>query len=142
MPTDTKTAPQDLLARLPYHVLSMEMTQQFSFFVPGDFDLTAKFHRRTFNCSEVIMWTYKLTNKQTPLKTSTLLRCATPVGKNNRFPVSFCFTICFTFYVSLVILTVLVLTRKQRRTRSLHSCLVPLDVRQWMITSYFCLLTY
>ena len=38
--------------------------------------LTAKFHHPTFNRSEVIV----LTNKQTPLKTSTLLRYATPVG--------------------------------------------------------------
>ena len=47
--------------------------------------LTAKFHRPTFNRSEVIVLTNKqtdkLTNKQTPLKTSTSLRCATPVGK-------------------------------------------------------------
>jgi len=39
----------------------------------------AKFHRRTFNGSEVIV----LTNKQTPLKTSTSLRRATPVGNDS-----------------------------------------------------------
>jgi len=39
--------------------------------------LTAKFHRPTFNRSEVTV----LTNKQTPLKTSTSLRYATPVSK-------------------------------------------------------------
>jgi len=44
--------------------------------------LTAKFHHPTFNCSEVIMLTNKQTGKQTPLKTSTSLRYATPVGKN------------------------------------------------------------
>jgi len=43
--------------------------------------LTAKFHRPTFNRLEVIM----LINKQTPLKTSTSLRCATPVGNGNLF---------------------------------------------------------
>jgi len=47
--------------------------------------LTAKFHRRTFNRSEIIVLankqTDKLTSKQTQLKTSTSLRCATPVGK-------------------------------------------------------------
>jgi len=36
-----------------------------------------KFHHPTFNRSEVIV----LTNKQTPLKTSTSLRYATPVDK-------------------------------------------------------------
>jgi len=35
-----------------------------------------------FSRSEVIVWTNKHTNKQTPLKTSTALRYATPVGKN------------------------------------------------------------
>jgi len=40
--------------------------------------LTAKFH--LFNRSEVIVLTNKLTNKQTPLKTSTSLHYATPVG--------------------------------------------------------------
>jgi len=47
--------------------------------------LIAKFHRPTFNRSEVIVWTNKhidwQRNKQTPLKTSTSLRNATPVGK-------------------------------------------------------------
>jgi len=38
--------------------------------------LTAKFYRPTFNRLEVIVFT----NKQTPLKTSTSLRYATPVG--------------------------------------------------------------
>ena len=48
--------------------------------------LTAKFHHPTFNRSEVIVrtnWQTKWqTNKQTPLKTSTSLRYATPVGNN------------------------------------------------------------
>jgi len=50
--------------------------------------LIAKFHHPTFNRSEVIVLTNKLTNKQinkhkqTPLKASTSLRYATPVGKN------------------------------------------------------------
>jgi len=38
--------------------------------------LIAEFHHPTFNRSEVIV----LTNKQTPLKASTSLRHATPVG--------------------------------------------------------------
>jgi len=38
--------------------------------------LTAKFHHLTFNHSEVIVQKNKLTNKQTPLKTSTSLRYA------------------------------------------------------------------
>jgi len=42
--------------------------------------LTVKFHRTTFNRSEVIVLTDKQTNKQTMLKTSTSLRCDTPVG--------------------------------------------------------------
>jgi len=42
--------------------------------------LTAKLHHPTFNRSEVILLTNKLTDKQTPLKTSTSLRYATPVG--------------------------------------------------------------
>jgi len=42
--------------------------------------LTAKFHRPTFNHSEVIMRTNWLTNKQMPLKTATSLRYATPVS--------------------------------------------------------------
>jgi len=45
--------------------------------------LTAKFHRRTFNRSEVIVFTNKQTDKQTPLKTSPSLRYATPVGNNH-----------------------------------------------------------
>ena len=48
--------------------------------------LTAKFDDPTFSRSEVIVRTNKqthtLTNKQTPLKTSTLLRYAMPVGKH------------------------------------------------------------
>jgi len=65
-------------------------------FVPGDLDLcpltpnsnctmylTTKFHCPTFNRSEFIVLTNKLTDKQTPLKTSTSLRYATPVGKNS-----------------------------------------------------------
>jgi len=43
--------------------------------------LAAEFHHPMFNRSEVIMLTNKQTDKQTPLKTSTSLRCATPVGK-------------------------------------------------------------
>jgi len=45
--------------------------------------LTAKFHHPTFNRLEVIVLTNKLTNKQTPLKTSTSLRYATPMGNKN-----------------------------------------------------------
>jgi len=44
--------------------------------------ITAKFHHPAFNRSEVIMRTNKLTNKQTPLKTSTSLRYVTPMGNN------------------------------------------------------------
>jgi len=51
--------------------------------------LIAKFHRPTFNRWTVIVLTNKqtdkLANKQTPLKTSTSLRYATPVG-NERIP--------------------------------------------------------
>jgi len=43
--------------------------------------LTAKFRRSTFNRWKAIVLTDKLKNKQTPLKTSTSLRYATPVGK-------------------------------------------------------------
>ena len=39
------------------------------------------FRHLTFSRPEVIMLTNTLTNKQTPLKTSTSLRYATPVGK-------------------------------------------------------------
>jgi len=42
---------------------------------------TTTFYHPTFNRSEVIVLTNKLTNKQRPLKTSTSLRYATPVGK-------------------------------------------------------------
>jgi len=45
--------------------------------------LTANFDHPTFSHSEVIVQTNTLTNKQTPLKTSTLLRYATLVGKQN-----------------------------------------------------------
>jgi len=49
--------------------------------------LTAKFHRLKFNRSEVIVRTNKhvdkLTNKQTPLKTYTALRYATPVANKD-----------------------------------------------------------
>jgi len=41
---------------------------------------TAKFHHPTFNRLEVITLTNKLTNKQMPMKTSTSLRYAAPVG--------------------------------------------------------------
>jgi len=44
--------------------------------------LTTMFHHPTFNLSKVIMRTNKPTNKHTPLKTSTLLRHATPVGNH------------------------------------------------------------
>jgi len=46
--------------------------------------LTTKFHNPTFHRSEVIVLTNKQTNKQTPLKTSTSLRYATPVGRPNQ----------------------------------------------------------
>ena len=85
------------------YALSMGMTQQFFDFlslVTLTFDLwpltltfelgrdfctiylSAKFDRPTFSRSEVIAdkQTNKLTKKQTPLKTSTSLRYATPVG--------------------------------------------------------------
>jgi len=70
------------------------------FFVLGDLDLwpltlilefgqnfctvhpAAKVQRPMFNCSKVIVLTNKLTTKQTPLKTSTSLRYATPVGNH------------------------------------------------------------
>jgi len=44
--------------------------------------VTAKFHHPTFNHSEVIVLTNKQTNKHTPLKTSTSLCYAMPVGKH------------------------------------------------------------
>jgi len=44
--------------------------------------LTAKFHRSKFNRSEVIV----LTNKQTPLKATTSLCYATPVGNKHKPP--------------------------------------------------------
>jgi len=89
------------LRHTPDYALSMGMTHQFFFlFCPwwpwpwpwhansGEIfeqcTYTAKFHHPTFSRSEVIMRTNKQTNKhtniQTPLKTSTALRCATPVG--------------------------------------------------------------
>jgi len=43
--------------------------------------LTAKLNRPPFNRSEVNMHSDKQTNKQTPLKTYSSLRYATPVGK-------------------------------------------------------------
>jgi len=53
----------------------------------------AKFHHPTFNGSEGIVRTNRqtntLTNKQTPLKTSTSLRYATPVG--NQY---YCLAVC------------------------------------------------
>jgi len=74
--------------RTPYYVLSMGMTQQF--FVLGDLDLLLLTPKFEFAQSFVILRliarklccgrTDKLTNKQTPLKTSTSLRYATPVG--------------------------------------------------------------
>jgi len=45
--------------------------------------LTAKFHHPMFNRSELIVLTNKQTHKQTPLKTSTLLRYAMLVGNDN-----------------------------------------------------------
>jgi len=42
--------------------------------------LAAKFDRSTFSHSEVIARTNKHTDKQMPLKTSTALHYATPVG--------------------------------------------------------------
>ena len=44
--------------------------------------LTTKFDRPMFSRSEVIVRTNILTNKQTPLKTSTSLRYATPVDND------------------------------------------------------------
>jgi len=43
----------------------------------------SKFHHPVFNRSEVIMLTNKPTNNVSPLKASTSLPNATPVGKNN-----------------------------------------------------------
>jgi len=49
--------------------------------------VTTKFHDPTFNRSEVVL----LTNKQTPLKTSTSLRYATPgAGKHMHGHARFC----------------------------------------------------
>jgi len=74
------------------------MPHFFVLFVPGDLDLwrltltvelgrnfctmhlTAKFHRRMSNRSEVIILTNRLTNKQ--MRTSTSLRYAKPVGND------------------------------------------------------------
>jgi len=57
--------------------------------------LAAKFHHPMFNRSEVIV----LTNKQTPLKTSTSLHYATPVGKYYNYlwdePIEFTLTAHF-----------------------------------------------
>ena len=63
------------------------MTFDFAIRLRRDFSTThliAKFHYTTFNCSEVIVRTnkHKLTNKQTPLKTFTSLRYATPVEES------------------------------------------------------------
>jgi len=41
--------------------------------------IATEFHHLAFNCLEVIL----LTNKQTPLKAFTSLRCATPVGNQH-----------------------------------------------------------
>jgi len=46
--------------------------------------LTAKVDRPTFSRSEAIVRTNKQTDKQTPLKTSTSLRYATPVGNHRQ----------------------------------------------------------
>jgi len=46
--------------------------------------VSSEFPHPTFCRSEVIVLTNKLTNKQTPLKTSTSLRYTTPVGNNAR----------------------------------------------------------
>jgi len=58
--------------------------------------LTTKFRDPTFNRSEVIV----LTNKQTPLKTSTSFRYATPVGKPNQvlFKIFFTADILYILY--------------------------------------------
>jgi len=70
-----------------FHFLSHDLDLwPLTFELEQDFctvHLTAKFHHSTFNSLEVIMLTNKqtdkLTNKQTPLKTSTLLLHAMPV---------------------------------------------------------------
>ena len=41
-----------------------------------------KFHHPVFTHSEIIVLTNKQTNKQTPLKTSNILRYATTLGEN------------------------------------------------------------
>jgi len=85
------------LRRTPYSALSMGWLGSFvfcpwwpwplTFALARDFStvhLTAKFHRPMFNRSESIVRTNnKYTDKQTdtPLKTSTSLRYAPPVGK-------------------------------------------------------------
>jgi len=65
------------------------LTLTFTFELGRNFctlHLTAKFHHPAFNRSEVIELTTKqtdkLTNKQTPLKTSTSHSHATPMGKS------------------------------------------------------------
>ena len=64
--------------------LSLVTLTKLTFELQLDFctlQLTAKFHRPKFSRSEVIVRTNKqTTNKQTPLKTSTLLCYATPMG--------------------------------------------------------------
>ena len=57
--------------------LTFELGRDFS-----TVHLSAKFHHPMFSRSEVTVRTDTLTNKQTPLKTSTALRYATPVGKS------------------------------------------------------------
>jgi len=67
------------------------MTQHFSFFVPDDLDLwslTLTFELGGDFCTTYLITKFgsyhadKQTNKQTPLKTFTALRYATPVGNN------------------------------------------------------------
>jgi len=70
-----------------FFLFPVTLTFNLKFELGRDFctmHLTAKFHHCTFNCSEVIVRTNKLTDKQTDAteKTSTSLHYAMPAGKN------------------------------------------------------------
>ena len=127
-------------SRVPRGPLPNKIPHVFVFFVPDDLDLwpltlifelgrdfcrmhlSLKFHHPTFNRSEVIVLTNKHTNKQTPLKTSTSLRYATPVGLTiqstlhavaNLYPFNkFCENSLVTFWAIL-------LTDRQTRFKTL-----------------------
>jgi len=74
-----------------YKILNVPLPMTPKFELWRDFctvHLATKFHHPMFNCSEIIVLTNKPTNPQTnnrtPLKTSTPLRYATPVGKDRQ----------------------------------------------------------